>query len=124
MGYEVTIHVMQPGHRRDELGTYGMDIATVELCKPGHKSATCKLCEKPAPDPMAHAYFYGSDGNTVITHDRYEKRLYWTPLADVVDALREDAKNDNYRRFRIALKTMAAVQEEFGDNASCILFGH
>lgn len=134
MGYELEMHV---GEISDGLGKvtgggkYFMNVATIDLCKCGNspigqlvakaKKKTCKLPK---------VYWYGSNGDTRITEDRYNDALRALDPKRVLAAIRkgfEESKqeySDGYRRYAMAIALLESTIPRFGKNLKVAFFGH
>lgn len=60
---------------------------------------------------IANGYIYADDGNTIIEEDKYGSPLRVASLEDVIEKLKEIVENEDYRRAKIALGFLEAVQE-------------
>src|SRR6056300_1619363 len=85
------------GNKEQWLHLFGM----IDLSKCGN----CKLLEvvsefRQELDDNLYPFIFGSDGNTQIKEDCYGDKLVPVPLTEVLVALKEDAKRDDYRRFK------------------------
>jgi hypothetical protein len=124
MGYEVKIFVGQVhvGQQRDKLGSWFQVWGMFDIRKPSYESRICKLALD--GDTGAPIYFYGLDGNTEVTHDCYDKRLKAISLQSAYDALVEDSKDDDYRRYRVAADLLRSVLDNSGGQMSVVLYGY
>lgn len=122
MGYEVNLFVGEVSsiESLNEKGLkYFRPILTIDLCKTGDSeigvlsgiNATTKGAEE---DGLEHVYLFGLDGSIKFTEDKYGKRLTAIPLDDVLEALDADANNDDYWRFKLALKTLTDLKKTAG----------
>ena len=122
MGYEVKVFVGEVSNTEgleEKKAKYFSPILMVDLCKPGDSEigvlsgidATTKGAEE---DGLEHVYLFGLDGSIEFTEDKYGKRLTAIPLDDVLEALDADADNDDYWRFKLALKTLTDLKKTAG----------
>ena len=115
MGYETTLLIGELFNFQVAAKTpekYFQLISTLELCKTG-KSAIWDLPWKnETPDEMKW-YWYAptGDGNQQQYEDRYGDEPQPVPVADVLEALEEDALQDNYRRFKWAIALLKSIQD-------------
>lgn len=95
----------------------------IDICKPGYDSNIFNLQSVDGKQPV---FFYGTDGNTPITKDSYGTRLVAYKPADVLKALKKDAKADDYRRFLIAVDFLASLIKNFGGDEclAIVLYGY
>ena len=100
---------------------YLMEVASLDLCKPGHQSNIQKLMSKKS-GKAAYGYF-SRGGNEADIVDCYDEFLLAYPIEDVLMALEEDRNSDSYRRFKIACDLLISIKEEFKD-AHVVLYGH
>lgn len=123
MGYEVKLYAGRVTTQgRDGLGHWLQIWSMFDLCTPGYDSETYKLsADHSIGVPI---YFYGTDGNTEITSDCYDKRLKAIPLDDALKALETDSGSDSYRRFKIAVDVLRSLKEHSGESLSVVLYGH
>ena len=127
MGYEVKIYVGEKFDGMKELGADYFSVAgMMDLCKPGYRSELYKLCAETSADkkyPAIRAYL--RNGNECEFADCYEKPLRAIPLELVLDALVQDAKNDRYHRFNVAVDFLKAFKEGFkSDRLAAVLYGY
>jgi len=69
-------------------------------------------------------YFYHSDRCTEFSEDNYGDPLVLVPFKDVLEAVRTDVQNSDYRRFRWLLGLMEAMA--LTDNSKhlvCVFYG-
>ena len=123
MGYEVKLYVGEncgDAVRDEKSGAFFSVIGMVDLCKPG-RGEVSDLSEQATGAPV---YLYSDDGNTKLTHDRYDKRLTAVPVADVLAAIKAENAGLAYRRYDMAIAMLEAAQHQFGDRLCCVMFGH
>jgi hypothetical protein len=125
MGYEVKIFLGES--HKDQMKDNGASFfnvaSMVDLCKPGYESAIFGI----KPDEIRGSfpiYLYDLDGNTQHTEDHYGNALRAIPVSHVLQALREDAKREPYRRFLLALPLVRAFKKHFKGNAYAVLYGY
>lgn len=102
------------------------EMAMVDLCKLGYQDdALNRLIadshKKAKTDPLNVHYFFGSDGNTQITEDRYGSGMTPVPIADVLAAMEKYA--DYYRRTRWALALLRSMEED-AEGLEVLFFGY
>lgn len=108
---------------------YFSSMATLDLSNPGHTSEIMKLMDethrRARIAKQAECYgFYGiGDGNTRLFEDRYGDPLYPVPIKTVLAALRKDAKNHEYRRFKWAVALLASMAKDT-EELEVLLYGH
>ena len=110
MGYEVRMYVGWVSTYKfdSEDSRYFSPTLTLNLGKI-HGTEISNLCSKVNKNEDDFVYFYGSDGETVITEDMYGKRLYALQLKTVLDAIKRDLKAHDYVFLKLAheiLKTL------------------
>ena len=88
-------------------------VATLNLCK-----VSSTLFKK---DKQSEYYVY-SDGDVII-QDEYGEKLRQANIEDVISNIENDVDSLSYRRTKIALQTLKAVQEDF-DNALVLFYGY
>ncbi len=59
------------------------------------------------------AYFYGSDGDTRISMDLYDRHLRVIPLDIVLEAAIKDSEREDYRRFHIFREMLESVKKHY-----------
>ena len=138
MGFEIKLLVGKACHQspvfeKDEEGIYQQTAhreqwfrvdAEVDLCKCGSTSQLNKLYDATKhTDPNHHYFLYGLDGHIHFTEDLYGKKLQTVPIHEVIQALKVDASNDNYRRFPWALALLKSMEDD-PEGFEVILYGH
>lgn len=118
MGYESRLYIVKESNFKipcDNGKVWAEVIGTIDLC-------VCYSITE-AFKNKANGYIYAEDGNTRIEEDRYGKPFLVASLKDVIEKLKEIVKNENYRRAKIALGFLEAVQEAMPD---CVVYhyGH
>jgi len=151
MGYETKLLIVQPGHtgdeyvrshwviegeepykpyKEDENGdwiktgrreTWVNVIATIDLSKCGYDSEIHQIDWKNT-DKNHHWYWYGSDGNTQIKEDCYEEKSSLIPIDVVLTALKKDAEDSDYRRFKWAIALLESMEDD--KTLSILFYGH
>lgn len=126
MGYEVKMIVgttpLSPDSHPDQpsKGLFWIrEIAELELCNIGD-GPLYKLIQKYKAMKQHPCYFYGSDGNTQVSTDRYDEALYKIPAKEVLKALRKD--DLEYRRIPIAIDLLKAIIKEFPKEDPIVVF--
>lgn len=72
---------------------------------------------------MARGHFYcPGDGNKTIAYDMYDDPMYFVNAKEVLEALKVVVKNDDYRRFKIALSTLKETMKHFPPEYLKVLF--
>ena len=128
MGYELELLVGQVHKEPDYVtdATKGKDwfqiFANVDLCKYGYESNLHKLNDATEATPV-HAYAIMGDGDTPVVEDRYGADLTPIPIQDVINALRMDAKEDDYRRIGWALVLLEKMAQDVND-LHVVLWGY
>ena len=92
----------------------------IELCCPGHESNLLQLDWKNGEADSVVWYYYHTDGNTDVREDNYGDVAKPVPVADVIEALEKDLREEDYRRFRWALGFL----REMDDDAEVMFYGH
>jgi len=100
--------------------TWFQIYATLDLCKCGGESSVSKI-EIENKDELHFWYWYSGSDDT--SEDCYGTKLKPVPIKEVVDALREDVKESEYRRFKWALALLEAMQDD-SEGLSVLLYGH
>lgn len=96
----------------------------INLCKCGYTS-NIRNIKSDNRDKNKFWFFYGSDGNTKITKDRYDDIFKPVDIEEVINALEKDAKSSDYRRFKWALSLLKSMKESRGgDDLKVILYGY
>jgi hypothetical protein len=124
MGYETKLII---GVKREDYGhkkPSWFDVyAEIDLCKCGygsHISALNQNSDKTKPE----VYWYGYDGNTEFTKDRYDSCPKPVALRHVVHALKADCENEDYRRFKWALALLESMEaDNENENIEVLFFG-
>lgn len=104
-------------------------MAEVELCKLGYQNdalnrlidATHKKARECAKKEVL--YFYGTDGNTQITEDRYGDPIRAAPIANVYDAMKAAHGKSDYRRVKWALALLAEMVND-SEKLEVVFYGH
>lgn len=95
-------------------------IAMVDLSNCGHETKMGTLYRR-----GPRAYFYGSDGNTIICEDSYGAKLTALDPAKVLKAMEADNKGNSYRRYEMAIPMLQAAIKGFPKKSlRVVLFGH
>lgn len=128
MGHEIEL-VVGLVHKETYYGdetTKGKDwlqvFANVDMRKPGYSSNLRRLNDATKATSV-HLYAIMGDGDTSVVEDRYGAELTPIPIQDVINALRMDAKTDNYRRIHWALALLEAMVID-NENFSVVLWGY
>jgi hypothetical protein len=121
-------------YKKDEKGNYIntgrqeqyiMSYAEVNLCKI-YDSHLDKLIQKfrkaQGKNPDTFIYRYHSDGDTRWTEDNYGDPLVSIPFDLVLNAVRKDVEENDYRRYRWLLGLMEAMKEDHSE-ISCVFYG-
>ncbi|MCK5020052.1 MAG: hypothetical protein KAS32_23565 [Candidatus Peribacteraceae bacterium] len=102
--------------------TWFQIVATIDLCKCGDNSAIRDIdCVN--KDESHHWFWFENDGNTQTTEDRYGDKLKPVPINVVIQALKQDVKTDNYRRFKWALALLESMIDD-KEKLSVLFNGH
>ena len=132
MGYEVRMKI-------GNVSSSGFisSIAEVDLCKIGDDRIDQLVQDSQNPEKNISGkpvYFYGADGNTQITEDRYGKRMYPVSAKVVLNTFKKEMKENKesaeYRRYKMALVLLESVVKNFSkklnsyDHPYVIFFGH
>jgi len=126
MGYETQLIIgRDTGQSYTDEGTYFMVYAHVDMCKMGD-SALFNLPWVNKTPEKEKWYFYApmGDGDTVVDEDRYGDIPRPVPIADVINALREDVTKNDYRRFKWALALLEAMAEDSPEGLSVLMWGY
>ncbi len=95
---------------------YFREYASVDLCKPGYDSSFLMAMEQARENEseLKPVYLYApmGDGDTQVTKDRYDAKLYPIPIQDALDALRKDNERDPYRRFKWAVALLESMADD------------
>lgn len=124
MGYEIKIYVGTVHESQSDEGAAWFSIVgMVDICKPGYGSNIYKLQD--AANGKPPVFFYGTDGNTQMREDCYGTKLVAYKPADVLAALKKDAKADNYRRFPMAVDFLSSSIKNMKDERlAVVLYGY
>jgi hypothetical protein len=127
MGYEVDLYLGEVSDFSvlDDKGIKWFSVCSmIDLSKPGYSSNIIKVKGE------VPVYFYGTDGNTKITEDRYGEKLMAVKAQTLLDALEKDFKESKkdyggkgYRRFEMAVDLLKVFIKRF-NNPMAVLFGH
>lgn len=127
MGYETQLIIGEDtGQSYSDDGIFFMVHATVDMCKMGD-SALFNLPWVNKTPEKEKWYWYSptGDGDTSYSEDRYGDIPRPVPLADVVNALREDVEKSDYRRFKWALALCESMMKEpGGERFSVLMWGY
>jgi hypothetical protein len=103
--------------------------AALDLCKLGYDEHALNLLLKrthlaanAVKNHLVH-YFYGHDGNTRFTQDRYGEPLYPVPIKEVLSAVKELSQDDEYRRLKWADALLSSMANDH-EQLEVIFFGH
>lgn len=96
-------------------------VGTVDLCKAGYGSEIHAL--KMAEPQRVTVHFYES-ANITSVDDSYDNFHQALPAQAALNALLQDEETTPYRRYRIAIALLTQFIEDFGKDASVILYGH
>jgi hypothetical protein len=109
--------------RTKKTATYFNVYATVDLCKCGYSSNISKI-DKKNLDKDNYIYFY--DGGMETNTDLYGEYMKPVPIKEVIEALRKDVFEDDYRRFKWALSLLESMEsmESDSENIEVLFFGH
>jgi len=113
---EDEVRLLDPTHE----ARYLMELASLDLCKPGYDSHIMKLM-KAKGGVKSYGYFTSPNNGDVV--DCYDEFLLAYPINDVLMALEDDRNTSTYRRFKIAVDMLISIKEEFKD-AHIVLYGH
>ncbi|CAH9013223.1 hypothetical protein VP199E371_P0082 [Vibrio phage 199E37-1] len=103
--------------------TYFMVAAQVDLCKPGYNSSILNALRK-NEDPNHEYYYYGYDGNTRVTEDCYGDKSDIHSIDEIINALRKDVEDSDYRRFKWALSLLESIKENGGSELKVMWYGY
>lgn len=95
-------------------------MATVDLCKCGYDSAINNI---PHVNTDESHQWYWYEGNERRIEDCYGAKLKPAPLIDVINALKKDIEDDEYRRFKWALALLESMQND-SEKITVLLYGH
>jgi hypothetical protein len=102
--------------------TYFMVYAEIDLCKCGYSSAIHKLDRVNKDESHFWEWYSTGYGNDELTQDSYGDKPKPLPIPVVLEALEEDAKDSDYRRFKWAIALLKSMQDD--DNLKVMLYGH
>ena len=114
MGYESKLYVVEESDFKipsDNGKVWAQVIGMVDLCK-------CYPIAEIFIDE-ANGYIYAEDGNTRIEEDMYGSPLGVATLDEVIKKLKEIVKDTDYRRAKVALGFLKAVQKSMPD---CVVY--
>jgi len=129
MGYETQLLIGEDtGPSNSDAGNFFMVHATVDMAKMGD-SALFNLPWVNKTPEKEKWYWYPptGDGNTPTYVDRYDDIPRPIPLADVVDALRKDCRDNDYNRHflgRALALCEAMLKEPRGSSFSVLMWGY
>lgn len=95
-------------------------MAIIDLCKAGYGSEIHKIDRKNT-DENHFWYFY--EGSAEITEDCYGEKLKPVPIITVLEALKKDNENDQYRRFTWAIALLESMKYD-KEELSVLIYGH
>lgn len=123
MGYETQLLIGEDtGQSYSDAGIYFMVHATVDMCKMGDSELfNLPWINKTPEKEKWYWYSPTGDADAEIYADRYGDLPRPVPLADVVDALRKDCEDSNYRRLHWALALCEAMLEKQGGKGFSVL---
>jgi len=100
--------------------SYSSIIAMVDLCKPGYDAKISKLISS---SPVSSSYIHYE--NSLCYFDRYGDEMREAEVKDVVSALKEDIKEEPYRRFVTALGLLKTITPKaYGTTVKVLFFGY
>ena len=123
MGYETKLIIGKNCGKlslEDTDASYVNVIATIDLCK-------CVFFDTWIDKDVdtEKVYFYGSDGNTVISKDQYDCPLFAIDPTNVLNMMKDANGEEKYRRYSAAIPMLESLIKTFeGENLTCILYGH
>lgn len=139
MGYEIRLHILIvfsfPIDKENNIKG-GSEIAVVDLCKCGNDKFSKYVAEmkkEAEKNPEIRAGFFATDGDTIITKDKYDS---WLPMLDPAKCLEyleegfEESKKEyedkcGYRRYELAIFMLEVIVERFPEKHITVLpFGH
>jgi len=108
MGYELKLKVGRVNKAliTSEKFTFFCDI-TINLSCCGESNISKVAHDSLSAEALPKVEWY--EGNNYITEDSYGAKPSPVPLAKIIEALKKDTAQDNYRRFQWALATLEAV---------------
>jgi len=124
MGYEVKLIV---GVRTDQVNyekpeqSWFHVYAEIDLSKIGNCPLGTLMSENQTKKPVV--YWYGIDGDTTITEDKYGESYLPIPIKLVVKALEKCVAGDDYMRFKWALALLKSMQDDTED-ITVLAYGH
>jgi hypothetical protein len=125
MGYETTLLIGRDTKTTfisKESAVYFQVYAHVDMGKLGNsKLLDLPWINKTPEDIFWYWYAPTGDGDTQIEEDRYGEKPRPMPIATVIQALKEDIKNDDYERLKWALALLESMPD--GD-LSVLLYGY
>jgi len=95
-------------------------MAMIDLCKTGHGSEISKIDFKNT-DESHYWYFYS--GNKEIIDDNYGDKSKPIPISVVLEALKKDYQESEYRRFKWAIALLESMAED-KEELSVLFYGH
>lgn len=101
---------------------YFQVMAMVDLCKCGYSSHISKINWKNTRDDIVW-YWYTEDGNTQIKEDRYGDASEPVDINIVIEALKKDVQDDDYRRFKWALALLESMKDD-KEGIKILFYGH
>ena len=130
MGYETNLILLEkfPHSFKYKRGD-GIDapfasvVGMIDLCKAGDRAFHDKVhrAEKYAG---RHIYFYlPGNGDTAVVSDPYGKKMKAFPAKRMLRILKEE-KEQEYRRFKMAIPLLEQFVKEFGTTAWVVCYGH
>lgn len=114
MGYESRLYIVDEYDFKipsDNGKVYAQVIGMIDLCK-------CYPIAEIFTNE-ANGYIYADDGNTKIEEDMYGSPLSVASLDEVIEKLKEIVKDTDYRRAKIALGFLKAVQKSM---PNCVVY--
>jgi len=125
MGYELKLKIGTLGKAflKNEKPCFFTEI-TIDLCDCG-KSNIAKLAQDSfSAKALPKVRWY--EGNETITEDVCGDKPSPVPLAEIIKALKQDIKTDDYRRYKWALATLEAVvkHDHWQNEFTAIFEGH
>lgn len=128
MGYETKIYVGCPNKfalLKDDDSRQWFEVMAEFNCSKiggGLVSREVKMTGEPC-------YVFGSDGDTIITRDKYGESLVAVPIKKVIEGLKEILATDKYSRVQWAYDALRSMKKKrkgyHGMVAThCIMFGY
>ncbi len=96
--------------------------AEIDLCKLGSGSKIYSL-DWVNKDENHFWYWFGYDGDLEISEDCYGNKPKPIPVKKVLDALRGDAKNEDYRRLKWAIALLESMEND-KEELEVLIYGH